>query len=396
MIIVKKYGNRRLYDTRSSAYINLEQLAELIRQGQQVQVQDARTGQDLTREVLLQVVMEVLHGGDLFPASLLHRIIKATGDTPWSRVTYQQLSSGLQLLASQLEQAERLVSPGGMGLPNPFAAWAGGAPPKPVAPPPPPRRAAAPPRSPRRSPRRSLCPRLWTTPRPSSTSCAPSWRISSGCSRARPASSHMEGILAAVEGIVTLLLVGVLLALLARNRRSIASHRRLVASVAGVVFALSIPGVVARAWFVDPRTVLEGAGQGVPFPASFLRTGALLGLLAGLGLQVLHGIWSGLQAGAAAGEWARAAPGRSLFRFEGSRRWHRLGASLLLGAALGALSAPVFQLQGVKAGPDLEQIAATFPGLAAPPKAVPNPGTQAQGGAPPRTPDVPVSGRQLG
>lgn len=179
----------------------------------------------------------------------------------------------------------------------------------------------------------------------------------------------MEGILAAVEGIVTLLLVGVLLALLARNRRSIASHRRLVVSVAGVVFALSIPGVVARAWFVDPRTVLEGAGQGVPFPASFLWTGALLGLLAGLGLQVLHGIWSGLQAGAAAGEWARAAPGRSLFRFEGSRRWHRLGASLLLGAALGAVSAPVFQLQGVKAGPDLEQIAATFPGLAAQPMA---------------------------
>ena len=158
MIIVKKYGNRRLYDTRSSAYINLEQMADLVRQGEQVQVQDARTGEDLTREVLLQVVMEVLHGGDLLPASLLHRIIRATGSDPWSQMTYQQLAAGFQVLVSQLEQAERLVSPGGLGLPNPFAVWAGvasgqpAAPPKPAVPPPPLRRAPAPEPAPRPDP----------------------------------------------------------------------------------------------------------------------------------------------------------------------------------------------------------------------------------------------------
>ncbi len=115
MVTIKKYGNRRLYDTSSSSYINLEQLADLIRAGQQVQVVDAKTGEDLTREVLLQVVMEVLHGGDLFSTSMLQRMIKATGDNPWARTMHQQLVTGLQLLSSQLDQAERMFSMGGMG-----------------------------------------------------------------------------------------------------------------------------------------------------------------------------------------------------------------------------------------------------------------------------------------
>jgi polyhydroxyalkanoate synthesis repressor PhaR len=119
MITIKKYGNRRLYDTSSSSYINLEQLAELIRGGQQVSVVDAKTGEDLTREVLLQVVMEVLHGGDLFSTSMLQRMIKATGSNPWARTLHQQLVTGLQLLSSQLDQAERMFEMGSMaGMPG--------------------------------------------------------------------------------------------------------------------------------------------------------------------------------------------------------------------------------------------------------------------------------------
>ena len=122
MVTIKKYGNRRLYDTSSSSYINLEQLAELIRGGEQVEVIDAKTHEDLTHEVLLQVVMEVLHGGDMFTTSMLQRMIRATGNNPWARTLHQQLVTGLQLLSTQLDQAERMFGlgtmPGMAGMPN--------------------------------------------------------------------------------------------------------------------------------------------------------------------------------------------------------------------------------------------------------------------------------------
>ncbi len=119
MVTIKKYGNRRLYDTSSSSYINLEQLAEMIRGGQEVCVVDAKSGEDLTREVLLQVVMEVLHGGDLFSSAMLQRMIRATGNNPWARTVHQQLVTGFQVLSNQIDQAERMFPMGTMpGMPG--------------------------------------------------------------------------------------------------------------------------------------------------------------------------------------------------------------------------------------------------------------------------------------
>jgi polyhydroxyalkanoate synthesis repressor PhaR len=57
-VIIKKYGNRRLYNTFASRYINLEELADLVRNGNEVQVIDAKTGEDLTRVTLMQVIVE--------------------------------------------------------------------------------------------------------------------------------------------------------------------------------------------------------------------------------------------------------------------------------------------------------------------------------------------------
>src|SRR5271166_873447 len=57
-IVIKKYPNRRLYDTSASRYINLEDIAELIRIGKDVQVVDAQTGDDLTRVTLTQIIMD--------------------------------------------------------------------------------------------------------------------------------------------------------------------------------------------------------------------------------------------------------------------------------------------------------------------------------------------------
>jgi polyhydroxyalkanoate synthesis repressor PhaR len=57
-IVIKKYPNRRLYDTSASRYINLEDIAELVRKGEDVQVVDAQTGEDLTRVTLTQIIVD--------------------------------------------------------------------------------------------------------------------------------------------------------------------------------------------------------------------------------------------------------------------------------------------------------------------------------------------------
>lgn len=78
-VIVKKYGNRRLYDTSSSTYVNLEDLAKMIRNGTDVQVLDASTGEDLTRVTLTQIIVEDAKGQPTgLPLELLKQLILAS------------------------------------------------------------------------------------------------------------------------------------------------------------------------------------------------------------------------------------------------------------------------------------------------------------------------------
>ena len=80
-LIVKKYGNRRLYDTESSRYITLDELATLIRGGRDVRVVDAKSGADLTKGVLLQIISDQERDLDLLPTSFLARVIRANDAT---------------------------------------------------------------------------------------------------------------------------------------------------------------------------------------------------------------------------------------------------------------------------------------------------------------------------
>ena len=121
MRTIKKYGNRRLYDTVQKRYINLEELCELVRSGEDVTVVDARSGRDLTKEVLLQVVLDVLQGADFFPPRLLHRIIRSTGDAPWQRSLRQQLATGIELLSAQMDHVERIFGTTPPSSPPPTA-----------------------------------------------------------------------------------------------------------------------------------------------------------------------------------------------------------------------------------------------------------------------------------
>jgi polyhydroxyalkanoate synthesis repressor PhaR len=79
-LIVKKYENRRLYNTLTSQYINQEQVAQLIRDGYDVRVVDAATGDDITRPVLAQIVLEDAKMPDsVFPLDVLRQMVVASG-----------------------------------------------------------------------------------------------------------------------------------------------------------------------------------------------------------------------------------------------------------------------------------------------------------------------------
>ncbi len=77
--VIKKYGNRRLYDTSHSRYVNLSEIAGMIRNGDDVRVVDARTGEDLTRSVLMQIISEDNKGGpSALPLEFLRQLVVAS------------------------------------------------------------------------------------------------------------------------------------------------------------------------------------------------------------------------------------------------------------------------------------------------------------------------------
>jgi polyhydroxyalkanoate synthesis repressor PhaR len=81
-IIIKKYANRRLYNTRSSKYITLDYLAELTRKDVQFQVVDAKSGEDITHNVLTQIIMDEENAGQgMLPVNFLRQIISLYGDS---------------------------------------------------------------------------------------------------------------------------------------------------------------------------------------------------------------------------------------------------------------------------------------------------------------------------
>lgn len=81
-IIIKKYANRRLYNTQSSSYITLEDLARMVRTGVDFQVLDAKTGSDITHTILTQIIMEEESNGEhMLPVSFLRQLISMYGNS---------------------------------------------------------------------------------------------------------------------------------------------------------------------------------------------------------------------------------------------------------------------------------------------------------------------------
>jgi polyhydroxyalkanoate synthesis repressor PhaR len=81
-VTIKKYANRRLYDTESSSYITLDRLAEMVREGREFEVVDAKSGEDITRQVLTQIIVdEESRGSTLLPINFLKQIIGLYGNS---------------------------------------------------------------------------------------------------------------------------------------------------------------------------------------------------------------------------------------------------------------------------------------------------------------------------
>lgn len=122
VVVIKKYANRRLYDTESSSYITLERLAEMVRQKRDFQVVDAKSGEDITHNVLTQIIMdEEARGSNMLPVNFLRQIISLYGDSMQSFVP-QYLEASLEALQRNQSQMRDAVS--GAFAANPFAEMA--------------------------------------------------------------------------------------------------------------------------------------------------------------------------------------------------------------------------------------------------------------------------------
>lgn len=106
MRILRKYSNRRLYDTSRSCYVTLEDVKELVLSGEAFQVQDSKTGQDLTRNILLQIIseQEAEGHGTLLTNQVLQQLIRFYGD-PMQGMLSQYLE---QSISAFLDHQDRM------------------------------------------------------------------------------------------------------------------------------------------------------------------------------------------------------------------------------------------------------------------------------------------------
>ncbi|HEY6910998.1 MAG TPA: polyhydroxyalkanoate synthesis regulator DNA-binding domain-containing protein [Myxococcales bacterium] len=109
MVTFKKYGNRRLYDTSTSAYVTQAEIAARVRAGEDVRVLDAKTGDDLTPQTLAQIIFEDRHAARLLPVPLLQQLIRMGDDSlaeffgryvSWALEAYVQARQGMGALGT--------------------------------------------------------------------------------------------------------------------------------------------------------------------------------------------------------------------------------------------------------------------------------------------------------
>jgi polyhydroxyalkanoate synthesis repressor PhaR len=106
-VIIKKYENRRLYDTTNSRYVNLDEVAQMLQRGENVQVVDAATGEDITRLILTQIIVEHAKTTDsTFPLDVLRQMVVATG-----RVGQEETLNYMKAMLDFYQNSFRMIAP---------------------------------------------------------------------------------------------------------------------------------------------------------------------------------------------------------------------------------------------------------------------------------------------
>jgi polyhydroxyalkanoate synthesis repressor PhaR len=118
-VIIKKYANRRLYNTQSSSYITLEHLAQMTRDGRDFKVIDAKSEDDITHNILTQIIMEEeTRGQTMLPVSFLRQLISLYGDSMQSMVP-QYLEASMEAFRRNQSQFRQAIE--GTFASGPFA-----------------------------------------------------------------------------------------------------------------------------------------------------------------------------------------------------------------------------------------------------------------------------------
>jgi polyhydroxyalkanoate synthesis repressor PhaR len=106
-VVIKKYANRRLYNTAKSSYVTLDDLAKMVRSGEDFVVFDAKTGEDITRSVLTQIIVEEEAGEqNMLPTNFLRDLIRLYGD-PLQRMVPSYLEAAMEAFSRNQEQLRR-------------------------------------------------------------------------------------------------------------------------------------------------------------------------------------------------------------------------------------------------------------------------------------------------
>ena len=109
-IVIKKYANRRLYNTHTSSYVTLDHLCEMVKEGTEFEVRDARTGDDITRSVLTQIIFEEeSKGQNLLPIRFLRQLIRFYGDSLQAFVP-GYLDMSMESFTRQQEDTRRRIT----------------------------------------------------------------------------------------------------------------------------------------------------------------------------------------------------------------------------------------------------------------------------------------------
>jgi polyhydroxyalkanoate synthesis repressor PhaR len=109
--VIKKYANRRLYNTGTSTYVTLEDLAAMVKKGEDFVVYDAKTSEDITRSVLMQIIseQESKAGQNLLPATFLRQLIRFYGDS-MQMLLPRYLEVSIESLTREQEKFRQLMS----------------------------------------------------------------------------------------------------------------------------------------------------------------------------------------------------------------------------------------------------------------------------------------------